>query len=169
MFAYLEREARGFELIVFIAAALVLDFFYLFFLSEFLKIVHINFTSTPIGINPDLNAFFLFWFFGWLFFQAFLEECIFRLIPLSIVIGAGCKFRAVVFTAILSSVIFGLVHGNVYCIFFQGFGGLIYCFLFMKCGGLQKKYGRALLVTTITHFLYNGICVVYYLITLSWG
>lgn len=89
--------------------------------------------------------------------SAFLEERIFRL-PLAIFIGKNIDLENILVIAVLLSVLFGLAHVNGTVagqrIFVQGVSGFILSVLFLKCG-MQGDYGKALMATTFTHFLYN--------------
>lgn len=114
---------------------------------------------------------------------AFLEETIFRFVPLSIVLLAA-KVRAnwiwTVFpVAIISSVLFGLVHIDNHdvvtwrvvlsCILIQGVGGILMSLLFLKYTGLRFRYVLgALLVTTVSHAFWNMFVIAPSIIVASW-
>lgn len=89
-------------------------------------------------------------------FMAFIEEVKFRL-PLSVFVWLKLPTWGIMLVAILLSVLFGLLHGNGYNIPLQGFGGLLYSILYLKCGGMQKKPGKAIIVTTLAHALHNTL------------
>lgn len=81
-----------------------------------------------------------------------LEEQLFRLLPLGItaffLVKLGLIYKPVglavlLLVALLSSVAFGLIHGNVGNIFIQGFAGVLLSITFLKWGklGLEPVSG----------------------------
>jgi len=103
-----------------------------------------------------------------LFFLAFIEELLFRFVPLGLAVKFFGRSPLVILTAILFSVLFGLCHGGFRHIFLQGVTGFVLSIVFLKCGGFQKKLLRATFVCAIIHaslnFLACLICVADYFI-----
>ncbi|MBI5046037.1 MAG: CPBP family intramembrane metalloprotease [Candidatus Niyogibacteria bacterium] len=91
-----------------------------------------------------------------LFALAFFEELLFRL-PLALFVRVGWSLNRVLIIAIAISMYFGFSHGGVSHIFVQGVDGFIFSMVFLKCGGWQKHYAKALLASSTTHFMYNGV------------
>lgn len=87
------------------------------------------------------------------------EEFFFRFIPLfTCVLVTNANLIAIGITMLVSSAIFGLLHGHWKFLFLQGIGGLIYCLLYLKTGGLEDdllNQARALLNTSVAHMSFN--------------
>ncbi len=151
---WLTREARGRQIVKLIFICLVVNFVLNFISLGIFAAAHI---SVPSRTNLDFRSLPV------LYIQrainAFSEEIKFRLFPLAIVVEIGWSIKRILIVAAASSLIFGYIHGGWPCIFLQGIGGFLYCLLFLKCGGYQKKFGQALAVTIMTHFLFNAILI----------
>ena len=90
------------------------------------------------------------------------EEATFRFLPLVlsriIAIKIGNNILLLLCTAVISSVIFGYLHGHWKYVFNQGVGGFLYCLLFLKTGGLDfpsLKTFQAFLNVVVIHSLFN--------------
>jgi membrane protease YdiL (CAAX protease family) len=83
-----------------------------------------------------------------------IEEGAFRA-PLTISAIYGWH-RTTLVILVSSSIIFGLIHGNVLNLLFQGVGGIILGLVYLKCGGMQGKYLKPMFVSTVTHICING-------------
>jgi membrane protease YdiL (CAAX protease family) len=130
-----------------------------------------SFVMNFLGIIPDrpvgnLGIEILNWYFlPTILFRATIEELIFRF-PLSCAVITWGVSKKVLGAALVSSLIFGFLHGGctnfgfiyegVHHIFLQGVGGLFYCLLYLKCGGLNKRFLKPIVVTTIAHATYNS-------------
>lgn len=101
--------------------------------------------------------------FGFLSYYAFCEEVIFRSLPLGICMYFEKSRKFWPLVAVISSVLFGLAHGNWVNIFLQGIGGLFYClaFVFINRKNEEAGFVKATMVTTVLHALYN-LVVVYF-------
>lgn len=157
---WLEKEAGGKQI-----------FFYIFFflLVTFIYNLAVVFIAYLLGIHiittPGKNIEFLMHYFPFvLIAAAFGEEVISRL-PLAIPIELGLSKKKIIASAVLLSVMFGIMHGGFVNIFLQGMAGFFYSILFLKCGGLKKKYTKALITTTAIHSLFNGIILLILLAT----
>lgn len=148
---WLKKEAHGKKICLLMIGCLILDFAYTFFVFGIIYIFKIDLPAEE-GKIPIVTFSFLIFLVG----AAFIEEMIFRF-PLAILIKKGWSIARVLVSALALSAIFGVLHGGIHHIFFQGIGGLFYSILFLKCGGLQKHYFKAIMVTTITHFSFNAI------------
>ena len=100
-------------------------------------------------------------FFSLVFIRAFIEELFFRFTPLILAYRFGKKVLrhpivAVVAMVIISSIHFGYLHGGFKHVFVQGIGGIFFSLVFLKCGGLKRDYGRAILSSSLAHFVYNA-------------
>ncbi len=83
------------------------------------------------------------------------EELVFRFIPLFIAVKIAGVSWWVLLVAVVSSIVFGQLHGTVKNIFTQGPGGLLYCLLFLKCGGFQG--GEHLLLALATVIIVHAV------------
>lgn len=92
-----------------------------------------------------------------IFGDALIEEFIFRLCPIGIVMVFYDPVLALV-TLVSSQIFFGVAHGSWKNIFSQGIGGIWYIFLFLIVGGLENPV-PALLVCAVTHTLWNLGCL----------
>lgn len=94
------------------------------------------------------------------------EEFFFRLIPFLFYMELAYKlcpsvtperlFRGLIVISIVTSMVFGVMHGAYYKIAIQGVGGLILCVVFLKCGAIRKDFFVGLLSATAAHTLYNA-------------
>ena len=104
---------------------------------------------------------------AWIFYiflrVALTEEFLFRVIPLGIAVSHRASFRTIMITVVLSSIVFGFLHGSWQHIFIQGWGGLIFSALFLKCGGLHRNYFRGWLTCAAAHYAYNTAVVLLFL------
>jgi len=85
------------------------------------------------------------------------EEGIFRIIPLVLVMKMTKKHSIIFGVAVLSSVVFGWIHGSVYNILIQGFGGMLYSIVFVKYSQNGSRFLQASLVVICLHTVFNGI------------
>ena len=88
-------------------------------------------------------------------FYALLEEIAFRFFPFMFahVANNGIIAILIIFP---SQFLFGIVHGNIRNVGFQGVGGILYTFLFMAFGGIKSPMG--IIAATIAHTLWNLNC-----------
>ena len=95
-----------------------------------------------------------------LILAAFTEEMMFRF-PL-VLFNNGERYKQLI-AVIGFSILFGYIHGNVYNIFMQGFGGLILSIVFLKCGGSDpfkiKNVLIGILCSTTVHATFNIIVI----------
>jgi membrane protease YdiL (CAAX protease family) len=100
------------------------------------------------------------WFLPFNLFQfAFVEELAFRAFPLSTGFSLGLRVKGLMFIAIVSSVVFGYLHGGYTHIFIQGISGLIFCIIYLKCGCLEHKFFKPLFSATLAHASFNGMII----------
>ena len=97
---------------------------------------------------------------GRVFAAATIEEFLFRFLPLTLLWVMKVRNNLIVGTTILvSSVIFGYLHGNYLNIFLQGVGGMIYGIIFWKfmVERSQSKIAplKAWMFVSMTHMFYN--------------
>ncbi len=93
---------------------------------------------------------------------ALIEEALLRLIPL----GFSLKFWGINWKTagmtILSSAVFGYLHGGIEYIPIQGVAGLVYCVLFLKVSGWESKKRsilKAYLSVVCLHAMFDGIAI----------
>ncbi len=98
-----------------------------------------------------------------LFTMATVEEFLFRGIPLLKYRSLNTSKSSWIKTSILSSIIFGLGHGGVAQILYQGVDGFLWCILFMVSMGPKKEPIPALISCIWAHFLFN--VTLYYVLT----
>ena len=89
---------------------------------------------------------------------AFIEEVIFRGLPTFFARRIfGERVAVILIIAVMSSVVFGWIHGGPIKVLMQGVCGFIFYLIFLKCGGMRGKYAKALIASTMTHALVNII------------
>lgn len=95
---------------------------------------------------------------------AFIEELFFRLFPTTVVLVCLKKFaflerrrnEIILISLILSSVVFGYIHGSYINILFQGLSGALYFIFFWKSLGYASgNLFAALASSTLLHFSSN--------------
>ena len=125
--------------------------------------LHITFTDQNLARNTQWASSFPHSVFGFLgllaalVYYALAEEVPIRFIPLTLVTRFWPIPTAVIATSILSSAVFGYLHGGAVYILLRGIPGLIYCGVFLKCGGWSRRPFKALLFTTLAHFSHNAL------------
>lgn len=153
---WLEREPHGKFVCICMAYFLMAELLWVDFAINMLRTFEFTVVSARATGIPIFTPSFPFV----LYTAAFLEEFLFRL-PLTFLMEMKLSLDKVIGAAIVSSIVFGLCHGGFGNIFIQGVCGFLYSILFLKCGGYNGKYLKALVVTSSTHFLYNGILVIF--------
>lgn len=123
------------------------------------------------------------YFFPQLFGLALQEELVFRFPMLLPLMLFGFNKKTACLTILPFSFLFGIAHGHLYNLAFQGVSGILFSLVFLKCGGVRcveilKKTDyttflavldsgtKAIIASTTTHFISNGIIA---LILLSSG
>ncbi len=153
MLTWLSREIKGYQRVRFIFTAILVDVVYSLLMMHFLDkwgwLEHIDaktvIYSWPFNKEHELALLLVFTELS------FIEEVIFRLLPLGgFIYLCGVTWK-VVGVALFSSVLFGYWHGGYASILIQGVSGMIYALVFLKCGGLQKKYFEGLLSSWACH------------------
>ncbi len=125
--------------------------------------------SSLLGILPDAQPKLSILILSRTFLIAFpltvlVEEILFRL-PLAILVWKKWPLERILFSVLGLSLLFGLMHGGIWHVFSQGVGGMIYSVLFLKCGGFQGRYIKAVLVTFLTHLIFNSAVLFLYVMT----
>ncbi len=90
------------------------------------------------------------------FGHAFLEETIFRFLPIFLALHLKNGFAGI-FMIFWAQMVFGYIHGNMRNVAFQGVGGVFLTFLFILFGGLEYPWFGTI-VSTIFHTLWNLDC-----------
>ncbi|NQU83941.1 MAG: CPBP family intramembrane metalloprotease [Parcubacteria group bacterium] len=150
---WLSKEAKGIEVIKLMACCLILDVVLTIVAMVSVLLYDVDFFSIRdvFSISPYLPFTLMFW--------AFIEEVLFRFVPLALAVVIFGKSRKVIAIALMSSIIFGFLHGGLVYIFIQGVDGFLWCLLFLKCGGFQWKNFKPLLICTTVHASLNGTIV----------
>ncbi len=83
---------------------------------------------------------------------AFIEEIIFRTIPMIIILLLSYYYpqkrdKTTIFIVIISCIIFGILHGNIYNILLQGVGGFILFSIFLR--GYYKTIGKYSMIVAV--------------------
>lgn len=86
----------------------------------------------------------------------FIEEFAFRFIPLALTFLIFGRSRMVLVAALLSSIVFGYLHGGYDLMFTLGFMGLMLCLVFLKCGGMNGSVIKGFLCSFLAHFSVNA-------------
>lgn len=115
-----------------------------------------------------------------LIFGVTAEELLFRIAPLAVALRLWGTRILTVITLLISSIIFGVIHGGVVNIFIQGIGGLIYGIFFIKYSQPSRQLvlnslalvqdtrltGDRLIFASVMviwlHFLYNVSLTLFY-------
>lgn len=84
----------------------------------------------------------------------FFEELLFRA-PFLYLAVRYCRLFLLP-TVLISSVIFGYVHGDISNIFIQGVAGILFSVTFLKCGGMAGKFLKPTLSGMVFHAVLNG-------------
>lgn len=94
---------------------------------------------------------------GHVFSLAVMEEMVFRFALLGGAVQIWGAAWPVLLIIIISSIIFGLMHGDPVNVLIQGVGGVVFCIVFLKCGGFDQNFLMALMIVAITHCIFNTI------------
>lgn len=141
---WINREVKSFWLWIFLLAVILLRLGYAFFL---LRIVEYQPDSSgTVNIKSETLITIIEY--------AFREELRYRL-PLLLCIVQSYSWWLVGGAVLISSCIFGSIHGDITNIPLQGVAGLLYSIVFLKCGGLQGRPYKALFSSTFCHSGYN--------------
>ncbi len=153
---WLKKEACGKWIVFYILCGVAIKITYDFGMFSLLNFSHIATSNMSSGVAPiDKTPMF----FLSMLISAIFEEAVFRLLPLYLAVTCGLSTKKVIFVAVISSVLFGYLHGNAFNLIFQGIGGLLFSLIFLKCGGLHFHFWKAFSVSTIVHLLFNSIIV----------
>jgi len=150
----------------------VLDMYLLGFLcwyltEYFLGAPHINASSSQI---LQLKWSLLFYLPYW----AFREELLFRFLPFLIIFLPKYQFsnKQIFSFVVLSSCIFGYVHGDFRAIFVQGVIGAYLSLIFWRYSFRLKNWRgmiNGLIASTVVHFLYNSFLFFFFGYLLEWA
>ncbi len=93
--------------------------------------------------------------------MAFIEELLFRFIPIYLSDKIFKNINHVLIVQIFVNIGFGWIHGGVENIFIQGFGGFGYSMLYVW---IHNKFGHhmAFSFTTLLHYIHNLILISLY-------
>jgi membrane protease YdiL (CAAX protease family) len=97
------------------------------------------------------------WFVFFLVLISVIEELIFRIVPLTIVMSATNRRFVYLATALATAATFGYVHGGVANIAVQGIGGFLYAVLFIKYAENGERFLAASMVVIAMHTAFNGL------------
>lgn len=130
-----------------------------FSLDEVVRGALTNWGVIPVSIEDDplVTRFNVFMLFELTILAPLIEETIFRVVPLWLVVSFVSQSPRVIFPVMVaSSTIFGFIHpyalhGRID----TAVGGVVLGVIFLKCGGLQQKFVQASLAAMATHGLVN--------------
>ncbi len=153
LLGWVREEARGKDVFLVVVAAVALGWFWTF---GALVLIHLFDAGALIVqgnmLTPNIYSPAI------LLGSAFFEELLFRL-PLAIFVRMGWSLEKVFVVAVVLSLLFGFLHGGISHIFLQGVSGFIFSVVFLKCGGWQRNYAKALIASTVTHFMFNAVLI----------
>ena len=86
-----------------------------------------------------------------------IEELLFRIIPLVILIRYVNNRFVTLFSVIALSVSFGLIHSGWESVPVQGVGGILYSILFIKYAENGTRFLQASAVVILVHTIFNAI------------
>ena len=180
--SWISKETKGLNIV----AICLISIVFIFFGSIFMGML-LNAMSHPLSENPSVETYttpqnnttnpvtgvttntvdiLSSPFFLLLLRFVVDEEIVFRLIPITLVLPFASfvikrenSLLKYVFV-ILSSTIFGYVHGGYDHLLVQGINGVMLCVVYMKCGGLRnfydyKVYSKGLICVSFVHFVSN--------------
>jgi len=157
--SWVEKESRGYGIVMIIMSAVILNFISNVVVLYIVEIISFNISDMPIEASvsetKDSIKMISLYLPCFLYASAALEEILFRLIPLTFAVEVWGTSKKVFLVAIVSSIIFGVLHGGYDHIFLQGISGFVYCIVFLKCGGLNENYIKGFLSSSTAHFLFN--------------
>jgi len=168
---FFEWLERPFE---FSIVRLIECLFLLYILSIGVLILNVENFHTAFEGSPNLIFSilsipgFLIQILGSYLYGAFLEEIVYRILPLVFLLhcfwSIRCRIKLLTIAALISSVVFGLSHATGWktaqsSLLLQGALGLCWAFVALKIlhakGRWLENSLRALFVLTLTHFFYN--------------
>ena len=88
---------------------------------------------------------------------AIIEELLFRIIPLIVLIRYVNNRFIIIVSVLVLSASFALIHGGWEKIFLQGVGGVVYSILFIKYSAGGTKFLQASLVVILVHIIFNAV------------
>lgn len=162
---WLQKEAKGWSVLGWIIISVLLIFLYSAAVGLLIDRVVGSDSENEWNLlraadkAPHISFWGVFVIIFMYFCFASREEILFRWLPFTIVCLEKFNFKTVITTAIISSVIFGYLHGGFIHIFVQGIGGFIFCLLYLKCGGYHNRNIKAVFVSTSAHALYNVLLI----------
>lgn len=126
-------------------------------------------TVLPENRPPEEMCDSKIWIIAIYFICGFGEEFIFRLVPFIFFLYLCDEVELVkkyvnkkflfILIVLISSIFFGLAHGNIYNILIQGIGGVIFFLVFIKYSGHPDEYdvplSRGLLASSVVHIGFN--------------
>ena len=130
----------------------------------FLVPIHNNGIKESITVGFKTEPYHVLLF---LFNFAFIEELIFRAIPMLLVFVSFIFFpylekekdKVILLVLLISSAMFGHAHGDYTNTVMHGGGGVLFFVFFLKSGGYNGKIFIPLIATTLLHFSMNLIVV----------
>lgn len=121
------------------------------FASSFIKIESTNIQSFYLPVFS--------WYFPFLIFSlALFEEVMFRLLPIYFILTRDLD-KYILHAIIISSIVFGYIHGSALNILTQGFTGMILSIVFLKCGGFFEDFAKGTLSSTFAHVIFNLVII----------
>lgn len=139
-----------------VLAALIVDLCW----TCFMDFVLIYIVNIPQGLSREMPTLW-----ELLIYAPTLEEFIFRLLPALVILVImetmliddyqTMKREVFLWAAIISSAIFGIIHGSFINLFFQGVGGLVLWVVFLYGSRMGKDLFRGYASSVALHSLYN--------------
>lgn len=108
-------------------------------------------------MSDGKRIFFIVFMFVGAPLNSVIEELLFRAPWLTITGKLFPRGTITIVIAILTSVIFGCIHGGIATIPVQGALGIILSFCYLKCGGQDGKFWKPLSVVIVIHTLANWV------------
>jgi membrane protease YdiL (CAAX protease family) len=130
---------------------LLLDFFITFILLGFFIFIEVPLSES----ESEGIAIFSWSFFGFILLVSVIEEFLFRIMPLSLIMRLTKRRDVVLLTALICSALFGYVHGGLPHILLQGIGGFLYAVLFIKYSRQGSRVVEGSIVVIAVHSLFN--------------
>lgn len=153
-FSYIDRffdRIKQMHVVKVFLLAWVINLFWMIIVGGTLFLLGVEFSQHVASSNEFTNSFLL------LPFAGFSEEVLFRWGPalaVSVILtylyrsGQLSKEKffyveryALLFLVVVSSIIFGWVHGNIFNVLIQGFSGAIMFIIYLRCFFIERDLG----------------------------
>ena len=140
------------------------------FIADFVWSLLVSYTYSAFGVAvaPTIDPSVSIWAaIGGFMLVAIGEELVFRIIPLAIFIKEWGIGWGTLRALLASSLLFGLIYGDIRNLLLQGVSGMIFGILFIKFSDCGKRLDFASIIVIAMHFVFDfWIYILYYLLAM---